>query len=493
MKRNAFKDKTHHRMLAIILIISMLLCLVQASAVDIDTDNTNALGFVRADLTEILVSQDNEKLVFNGKINDTEFTLTGKAYGLYDNINSNKIFVIECNPDPCADIHVANLEFEINAKAENLEVDNLNLAGKDVVRIAIYIEGEIYYVEQEITISPLVTNNILYISEEEDNSILETIISNSTWYTRLDTARKLSTEASNSTISTWAQPTFDEELEAVDISTINKIGRMNFTKEQFVCYWDTLNADYGYMIDCIEWPTNSGNILVSCLYYDIVINRPGSGSGDDTALQLMLITDRQYRYIKSLNTIVPFFNGTDYRIYDVKLALGCSQYLEGNGYDYIYERHISAIGGDNTNIVATIAQGFIQCFDKYGVISYTQDIFTALGNATPTGTSTTCVWEADYDRHYASFANNKEVNTIVRSTRADTDGHILANPNDCVLLRIKVKDRDYEDNTTDVSMLKGLNYTISFELRRKNGVIVWLAGGDLIDVLELKGYTIYTR
>lgn len=296
MKGNIDKNRIFRRLFAISLIVSILLGVVQVYAVDMDTDNANTLGFVRADLEDFEVSQNNEDLVFAGKINDTDFSLTGTAYCLYDNINSNKIHIVEKEANPLADIHVVNLEFEENAKFENLEKNNQNLAGKDVVRIAIYIEGVIYYVEQEITISALISNHIQYISEEEDCPILETIISNSTWYTCLDNTRMLSETNLSSTSSTWSRPILSDELSATDISTITKIGRTNFIKEQFVCYWDELNADYGYMIDCVEWPTESGNILVSCLYYDIIINEPGSVTGDDTSLQLILITNRHSNY-----------------------------------------------------------------------------------------------------------------------------------------------------------------------------------------------------
>lgn len=56
-----------------------------------------------------------------------------------------------------------------------------------------------------------------------------------------------------------------------------------------------------------------------------------------------------------------------------------------------------------------------------------------------------------------------------------------------------MKDRDYEDNTTNVEMLKGLNFAISFTLRRKHGVRLWAGGGDFIDELKLEGYTLYIR
>ena len=419
--------------------------------------------------------------------------MTGTAYCLYDNVNSNKIHIVEKESNPLSNVQVINLEFEENAKSENLEKNNQDLVGKDVVRIAIYIEDVIYYVEQEITISALISNHIQYISEEENSPVLERIISNSTWYTYLDNTKPLLETDLHSTASTWSRPILSDELSATDISTITKIGRMNFIKEQFVCYWDNLNADYGYMIDCVEWPTDSGNILVSCLYYDIIINEPGSVIGDDTALQLTLITNRQYQYISSTNTIIPYFDGTNYRIYDVKLALGCSQCVEGNGYDYLYERHVSADGGPDTNVASIVAQSFIQCFDKYGIITCTQNIFSELENATQTGTATTRIWDSDYDSHYSSFYHNKEENSLIRSTRIDTAGYILANTEDHVLLRVKVKDRDYEDNTTNIEMIKGLNYAISFSLRRKHGVKLWAGGGVHVDELKLEGYTIYIR
>lgn len=129
MKRNIIENKFFRRFFAISLIISLLLGVVQVYAVDMDMGNTNTPGFVRTNLEEIEVSKNNEYLIFAGKINDTRFSLTGTAYCLYDNVNSNKIHIVEKESNPLSNVQVINLEFEENAKSENLEKNNLSVIG----------------------------------------------------------------------------------------------------------------------------------------------------------------------------------------------------------------------------------------------------------------------------------------------------------------------------------------------------------------------------
>lgn len=493
MKRHRL-TKFHYIQRIVSLALVVITIVATTSSVFATEANKDSSGdrtfWEQGNLNNFSVTQFGEGLQFSGVYEDVPFCITGRVYNIYDNVNNNKIYVVEENPDLYAQAHIINLEFERSAKAENLEVDNQHLVGLDVIRLAAYIDGKIYYTEHEITIPEIIIRNIEGISESSNIPVLQSIISNSTWYTHFGNQEmtvSIAPQVGTAGTEVRSAPLLDSSLDSVDRDTIATIGASKFTVEQLDC---RLNSSYGYVIQCVEWPQSSGSILTSCLYYSVVRNIPSS-SNDTASCQLRLVTDRQYRWISDTNTIIPYFAGTDLAMYDVKLAIECAWYNDNSGYDFIYERTVSTKSSGQTNAALNIGKAFIQCFDKYNLVSITDAIFDSFTRTSDT--DGTCTWSDDYNTHYTMLDHNKPKNTFLRGVRIDTDGRILQEEGDYVLLKAKVKDRDSVTSSANTSVTKAIKYAVSYNLRSKNAVFGWLFGGDVLRDLTKESYRTYTR
>ena len=208
---------------------------------------------------------------------------------------------------------------------------------------------------------------------------------------------------------------------------------------------------------------------------------------------MTLVADRQYLYVAEERTIEAYMPVSDFRMYDLKLAVACTQYTAGNGYDYIYEQTTTLSRGGNPNAYFAVARAIIMQFDKYGALSITNAIFSAFSANDQTDGSKHNVWPSDYAEHYAYFDSGKEANTMLRAVRVDTDGHCLNEEGAYLMVKVGVVDRDYEDSETNVSMKKGMNYAISYNLREKNSAWSWVGDGESVDDITHESYKTYTK
>lgn len=442
-----------------------------------------------ADVTNMSVEQmDNGQIRISGNLSSLSFSVAGKLYQVYDDINCNKVYFVETTPDYTAPVIILNLEFETGATLRNLNVENQSLVGQNVIRVAAYANDRFYYAEQACVIDDLISNNVISISRTSDPQTLQQIISNTSWYFYVEPKTLECTDSMDS-ITTYATPKLDDSLDSVDIDVINKIGRQLFTRVQFGYNWTDTG---GYVIDCVEWPVGTGNILTQCLYYEIVRNTP-SANDNNAVIEVELVADRQYSYVASDNTIEAHFPGTDFRMYDVKLALACTQSYYYAGYDYIYQQTTSLTKNDNTHPGFTIAKAMAMQFDKYGVLAVADSIFNAFSSNDAVSGTSTFSWPNDFTAHYNSISHGKRAQTMVRAIRIDTAGHLLNEEGAYLHLEAKVMDRDYADSTTSASLTKAIKYAFSYDLRSKNGVWLWVNGGDYKGTVTYEGSKLYTK
>ena len=437
-------------------------------------------GYISASASDLRILKDNDgNIAISGKVESHNFAVVGRLFSVSDNINSNKIYFVENSRDVKSPVVVLNIEFEVNAAEHNVSVSKQTLVGKNVIRIAIYTENTFYYAEQEYNIDTIITNNVEVLSSSEKNDVLSDIISNSTWYTHLkqDNAVYESDLESVKNSKSRITPSYDESLDQKDIDNISKIGRTKFTVEQFI-YGDTQTG--GYLLHSVEWPAGSGNILTSCLYYEYTKIQPSTYS-NLAILDVELTMDRQYLYVASSNIIGRHAIGTDFRIYDAKLALGCA----GNGYDYIWQQktYFNDYGSGSNNVLIAaknVAKAYVLLKDKTGVLSIADAFFSSFtGNAgTNIPNYQVITWPNTYEDHYVSTKHNKEINTMVRAIRLDTDGHLLADELDSLYIEAYVEDRDYANSVTNITLTKMIRYAFSYNLRSRNFYWLWINRGD---------------
>ena len=440
-----------------------------------EPENNNEIHYTT---TEKLVAKANNEgvITISGQIAGQTFSVSGKLYSIKDHSDDNIRYFVNNNPNISSSVVVINIEFELSAQIKNLQSFNEHLVNKDVFRIAAYIENRIYYAEQAFEIQDDIKNNTFSISPNE-KEIYETIVANATWYTHIveQTLEHSSSDDRMSSRANTSLPIYGDNLLQVDINVINKIGRQMFTREQFV--YDTTDTG-GYVLKSVEWPADSGNIVTSCLYYEITRTIPSS-SGMFASIEMELVVDRQYLWVESTNTIQARFLGTNYRIYDPKLALACS----GNGFDYICSQITSLYKLDeNTNVLentsVAIAKTVALQLDRFGVVEIVDTLLSAFNEEPNLAATNICTWPNDMEEHYQSIAHGKNINTMVRGIRVDTDGHVLQSEGEYLLLMAGIVDRDYAFSSETAVLNKTILYSLSYNLRVKNGTFFWLFGGD---------------
>ncbi len=492
MKVKSRKAIWHRKIIAVFCFCCMVILYITPISAYATTVKAEDGIILTASLSSVSVTViDNGQIKIEGRMSEIPFSVVGMLYNVYDGIDSNKVYFVESDPDYASTIYILNLEFETNASERNLSKTNKELIGNDIIRVAAYAEGKFYYAEQAYDIVNTITENTTLLSKTAKSPEMQAIISNASWYTHVE---PLDLEFDNATrsivpYSSSSIPSFGDSLGAVDIDVISKIGRTKFTGERFIYDWTNTG---GYMIECVEWPTGTGNILTSCLYYEVVRNTPKALT-TDAQIGVDLVVDRQYLYVAEENTIEGYYLGTDFRMYDVKLALACAQTSSNSGYDYIYKQTTSLTKNDNSHPSFTIAKAIAMQFDKYGILSVADAIFNAFSsNDTVSGTKT-CSWPSNYSEHYASISHGKRMNTMLRGVRIDTDGYLLNEEGAYLLLDVDVVDRDYENSTTNVSMTKGIRFAFSYNLRSKNSIWFWIGGGNDRGDITYEGYKTYTK
>lgn len=489
MKTRNHRSVWGNRMIAFFCICNLLLAFISPIFVHAASETEDYL--CPAEITNLTVEHVGEEQMISGTLSDMDFTAVGKFYRVYDDINSGKIYFVESEPNYSGPIYILNMEFESSAALHNLNAENHNLEGKDVVRIAAYADGEFYYAEQQCVIPESVIEAVIPLSKDTESPAMERIISNCAWYSYVEPKSLTPDGAVGETghRSTYATPRLGDSLDALGIEVIGKIGRTKFTSEQFVYGW---NDTGGYLIESVEWPSGSGNILTYCLYYGLVMNPPTANDVEAT-IEVELIADRQYLYIASENTIEAHFLGTDFRMYDVKLALACVQTSSNSGYDYIYGQTTSLRKDDGSNPGVDIAKAMVMQFDKYGVLSVADAVFNAFSTADTVSGTSHFSWPSNYSNHYTSISHGKRANTMVRAVRIDTDGHLLNEEGAYLNLTASVMDRDYENSTSNVSMTKAIKFAFSYNLRSKNVVWSWIGRGDDRGDITREVYETYTK
>ena len=469
--------------------LCMLFLLVAPTVAYASTMDTHDDALQSAVASNLIVEQaNNEQIKISGSISGFSFSVVGKLYQVYDDINYNKVYFVETTPDYTLPVKILNLEFETSAAIHNLNVDNQSLIGQDVIRIAAYAEDEFYYAEQAFTIDDFISDSVIQISRTSGSPAMQQIISNTAWYSYVEPKTLACADAMDG-VATYATPRLGDSLDSLDIDVIGKIGRANFAKEQFVYGWTSTG---GYLIECVEWPSGTGNILTYCLYYEIVRNTPQSND-NDAVIEVELVADRQYLYVASENTIEAHFLGTDFRMYDVKLALACAQTSSNAGYDYIYQQTTSLTKNDNTHPGFTIAKAIAMQFDKYGVLSVADSIFSAFSSNDAVSGTSTFSWPSEFTSHYNSVSHGKRAGTMVRAIRIDTDGHLLNEEGAYLHLEAKVMDRDYANSSTSASLTKAMKFAFSYNLRSKNAVWFWIGRGDDRGNITYEGSKTYTK
>lgn len=477
MKLNVSKSNWGMKLISLFCVCCICLGLIAPTTVCATTTYSTEDGICPTEVKSLIIEQANEGQVkISGSFSDYTFAVVGRLYQVHDDVNSNKIYFVETKPEYSDSIYILNLEFETDAASHNLNIANQMLVGKNVVRVAAYAGGKFYYAEQSYTIEEGISKQIISLSKYSKSPEMQKIISNSAWYSYVKPKTLDYGDSTNSvaSYSAYATPLLGDSLDSLDIDVIAKIGRTKFTGERFVYDW---NDTGGYLIECVEWPSGSGNILTYCLYYAFVENTP-SANDNSAVMEVELVADRQYLYIASENTIEAHFLGTDFRMYDVKLALACAQTSSGKGYDYIYGQTTSLTKNDNTHPAFNVAKAIAMQFDKYGVLSVTDAIFNAFSSDDAVSGTSTFSWPSEYTKHYQSVSHGKRANTMVRAIRIDTDGHLLNEEGAYLHLQAEVMDRDYVNSTSNVAMTKAMIFVFSYNLRSKNAVWSWIGRGD---------------
>ncbi len=451
--------------------------------------------YVTSEIDNLSVVVSETGICFTGQMESSDFEVVGSLYHIYDGMESDKYFFVDNNSNDFNNqFYVLNLEYELNVSSPDLPQDRLDLLGKNVIRFAAYIENEVYYAEQEYNIDQSILMEAIELSINSDSEILRTIASNSAWFTHL--YEKELVEVSPNVIqpmATSSTPKYSSDLDATDRAIIQKIGISKFDQKQYIYGWTYVAGKItgGYVLESVEWPSGSGSILTYCLYYEIVTNVP-TERAPRAEIQFSLVADRQYRWFPDDNTVRPYFRGTDFRLYDVKLAIECAQYTSGKGFDYISSRTVYINSTTTQCKAGDIALSIAKQFDKYKIITYSQLIFDAFSKSDKDSGNSSCIWPTNFDEHYASVSNGKHVNTMVRGVRVDTKGHKITKENNHVLLKADIVDRDYSTSSSDIAMKKAIKFAFSYNLRSKNGFWIWLFKGDDCGNIGDETYKTYT-
>lgn len=183
----------------------------------------------------------------------------------------------------------------------------------------------------------------------------------------------------------------------------------------------------------------------------------------------------------SSNSIDCNARGTDFRMYDVKLAIGCA----GGGYDYIWKQtnFLKSSESNNSNILlaaAKTAKAYAIQLDKTGTLAIADAFFSAFLEDSESQIDKVSIysWPSNYDEHYQSMMHGKEQNSMVRAIRIDTDGHLLKEESDSIYIESEIVDRDYANSSLNVSLTKTIKYAFSYNLRSRNFYLLWLFNGD---------------
>ena len=258
--------------------------------------------------------------IFRFEVLDFDLLYSGKMYCIYD-IESfaNKYFLvgddIKTNSE---DVYILNFEIERNIPEKNLCLQNKHLAGKDVLKIALYIKNEIYYYEGEInTYVNEISKYLIYLSKNDDlkNSIIDRIYECNSWY--MYTSESLiSEEIVNNEIMLLnaSSPVLGSNLDSTDRTVINSIGANKFANENFT-YGFKYSLDSGgrssvssgYIIKTNYWPSGTNDTITHCIYFSVNAVTPTENSGaievGYATLQLTMVAIRSYQYIESTNEI----------------------------------------------------------------------------------------------------------------------------------------------------------------------------------------------
>ncbi len=460
---------------AFLFFLSTLLMLSSSAAATLDKsmfENINKTNL--SGLSIDVVEQNHVRIT--GKISQCAFSVTGSLYRIYDSIDSNIIYFVEESPDYNASVCILNLEFETSANRRNLSADGQKLAGTDVVRVSAYSNGKFFYAEQSCSISSAIVTSVQLLSRDSTSPIMKTIISNASWHAHVknQSANPITLTDIDRSQTQKSTPILGDSLDEIDIDILNKIPKSFFTREVYGYGWTDTG---GYFIETYEWPSGSDSFLTYLLYYDITYNAPTSNS-DHAQLQIQLIADRQFRYFTSSNTIEAYFLGTDFRIYDLKLAMACTQNTSGNGYDYVYRQSTSLTKNDGSHPAFTISKAIAMQFDKYGILSVADAIIDAFSEDDVVSGNRTCIWPSDYNSHYSSIANGKRANTMQRGIEIKTSGYLLNEEGATLLLEMGVVDRDYENSTTNISMLKSIKFAFRYNIRSRHPFYGWADNGE---------------
>ncbi len=469
-------------------LVLLLICLVSSKEVSaferapMEYNNNSCIIYSYCDEINISLSGENT-VTITGVLDKFFFSYTGYLYSLFDSSYSNKTFLIgKASKD--TDIQILDIEFETNAAGKNLEMNHQDWIGTDVLRIAAYYNGYYYYSEQPFTIPSFWGEEKIISSSMFSNmNIISDISSANTWYMH---AKHADNERSNISNGNRSNPQYGTEMTNRDITAIETIGFPYFISE-FCSYGQKTQAVY--YTNCVEWPYGSGNYLTDCLLIAIVANTPSS---ENANLQASLEINRQYQYLRSLNTIDLYATTTDYRIYDPKVAIACAQNTNGLGYDYISRQH-TYVSTNSTNIPFSIARDIVIQLDRSGTLSILSSIFSAFTSSNTVTSSETSIWPVDYNEHYASIALGKQINTMIRGVRLDTNGNVLNAEGTRIVIEAKIEDRDYLDSSQNTLMTKGMRFAFSFDLRTRNSVSGWLFNGNYVNTFTYEWRKTYTK
>ena len=490
------------KIIFIIFVVFVLFFLECSVVVDAESVSEN---FEFIEVNNISCEIVDDCVVFNFIVLDVELSYSGKMYYIYD-IQSftNKYFLVGDDVKTnVEDIYILNFEIERNIPENNLCLQNKYLAGKDVLKIALYIKNEIYYYEGEINIYiNEISKSLIYLSKDDvsKKNIIDRIYECNSWY-MYTSESILSEEIVNNGIMLLNanSPVLGSNLDSTDRSVINSIGANKFATENFTYgFKSSLDSggrssiSSGYIIRTNYWPAGTNDTITHCIYFSVNAVTPTENSGaielGYATLQLTMVAIRSYQYIESTNEINLYGGNINYRLYDIKLAIDCAKY-QTDTYDYIWKREIYKNSSQlsNNKIALTIAKQF----DKYGIISFPEEISDSYNSNDSGDNISIDTWPADFNLHYTYVSNSKRANTMVRGVRVDTDD-LFNEEGDTLYLSAWVVDRDYQNSTSNILIEKAIRYALKYELRVK-GSLGFIFGGDVVGEYGKEFYRVYKR
>lgn len=396
-------------------------------------------------VSNLYFQQEDQKIHIIGAIESYNFENEGNFYYINNSTNLNRFyFVFDDYYNYNTNFYILNLEYEKNAKSYNLQQYNQDLIGKNVIRLAVYINGEVYYAEQEYNIDTSIIDTAIYLNND-DGEIVDIISSNKRWYSELAyNNQSISLNNNISIFSTKSTPIIGDEMNDRDRGIVDKIGLNNFTSEHYYYGWvDGEETMWGYVINSQEWPSGSNNILSRCLLYEIQFSfySPNTNNNNKimpVKLQFGLVGNAQYLYNYSTNTIEPENGESDYRIYDLELGMECAQRSQGIGYDYLSERTV--YNESSTQIdPGKITLSIVKNYDKSGILNAMDTISETFGDGKEITNYSNVSWPSIYEDHYESM-QNKDYHSFVRGTVVKIDDNYLTDINQHVSLEIDIVD-----------------------------------------------------